>query len=57
MEKYGVVEHARNSTKLGGVGPTVCPKCGTALSKHGAIVLCPIHGSEPFEHAATEQTK
>lgn len=57
MEKYGVDETPRVNTKLGETDLDRCPHCGAVLREHGSIVLCPIHGSEPFEHAATEQTK
>lgn len=26
-----------------------CPICGRELVKHGSVILCPEHGSEPFE--------
>lgn len=44
MEKYGVEtpDHARR-----------CPRCGETPLRQGAVLLCPIHGSEPFEKAST----
>ena len=26
-----------------------CPKCGRKVERHGNVVLCPVHGTEPFE--------
>jgi len=46
MEKYGV--DTGESSKLASDGQT-CPRCGGAVSHHGAVLLCPLCGSEPFE--------
>lgn len=26
-----------------------CPECGKELERHGKTLICPVHGSEPFE--------
>lgn len=50
MDKYAVDEtkglSSEEQEKRAAQG---CPLCGKALVKHGSVVLCPIHGSEPFE--------
>ena len=50
MEKYGVDETkgltSEEQEKRAAKG---CPRCGKELIKHGAVVLCPDCGSEPFE--------
>lgn len=43
MEKYGVVT----------VPTRVCPLCGAVPKAHGAVLLCPTHGSKPFEPTST----
>ena len=50
MDKYAVSESA-------GAGPhdlekqaaNGCPLCGRSVTIHGNVLLCPVHGSEPFE--------
>jgi hypothetical protein len=49
MEKYGVNEHV-DSEALEKKASDGCPKCGKAPTRHGSILMCPDHGSEPFEH-------
>lgn len=50
MDKYAVDEAAgltsEEQEKRAAKG---CPQCGKDLVKHGSVVLCPDHGSEPFE--------
>jgi uncharacterized Zn finger protein (UPF0148 family) len=46
MEKLGVDEGDRNNTKQASKG---CPQCGQELEKHGSVLKCPVHGTEPFE--------
>jgi uncharacterized Zn finger protein (UPF0148 family) len=48
MEKYGVDEGV-DQEKLEKVSAKGCPICGAELSKHGSTLICPTHGSEPFE--------
>jgi hypothetical protein len=49
MSKFGVAEQHAN--KLASRRITHCPTCGEKLAVHGEVLLCPTHGSEPFEHA------
>lgn len=50
MEKYGVDETSEAGEKAAAESkPATCPKCGSALEKHGEVSLCPKCGSEPFE--------
>lgn len=53
MEKYGVDE-SLDGVKIAETTLDVCPVCGARLKKHGQVVLCPIHGSKPFEHASNK---
>jgi hypothetical protein len=50
MDKYGVDQTSgldpEQQEKQAAKG---CPECGASLTKHGHILICPTHGSEPFE--------
>lgn len=48
MDKYGVDEQIdqENLEKRAAEG---CPKCGSALERHGNVIICPKCGSKPFE--------
>ena len=46
MDKYGVDESATEKEKLASKG---CPECGRAPERHGNLLVCPVHGTEPFE--------
>ena len=48
MEKYGVDE-GTDSEGLEKKAAEGCPKCHQKPEKHGTILVCPTHGSEPFE--------
>lgn len=48
MNKFGVSEAHKN--KLASKRTTHCPVCGEQLAVHGEVLLCPTHGSEPFEY-------
>lgn len=48
MEKYGVDENV-NQEQLEKKAAKGCPECGKAPSRHGSVLICPDHGSEPFE--------
>jgi len=48
MEKYGVDESV-DQHKLEKQATQGCPKCGRAPVRHGAVLICPQCGSEPFE--------
>lgn len=47
MDKYGVDEAA--DEKLEKKAAEGCPQCGKKPIVHGRVLLCPTHGSEPFE--------
>jgi hypothetical protein len=46
MEKYGVDEGAERLEKQAAEG---CPECGRKAERHGRVLMCPEHGSAPFE--------
>jgi hypothetical protein len=46
MDKFGVDESGTDLEKKAAEG---CPECGQKPTKHGNILMCPTHGSEPFE--------
>lgn len=46
MDKFGVDESQTTQTKQAQQG---CPSCGAKPERHGRVLLCPKHGSEPFE--------
>lgn len=48
MEKYGVDESV-NQEKLEKQAAKGCPECASKLEKHGSVLICPVHGSAPFE--------
>lgn len=54
MNKFAVDESVDQETleKRAAQG---CPMCGGAIEKHGHVLTCPKHGSEPFEKAAWPQ--
>lgn len=49
MEKYGVDQSVEDQEKLEKRANEGCPECGKGLIKHGQVLMCPTHGSEPFE--------
>jgi nucleoid DNA-binding protein len=51
MDKYGVDEGAPNQEQLEKRAAQGCPEdgCGKKPTRHGSILICPTHGSEPFE--------
>lgn len=48
MAKYGVDESV-NQERLEKKAAEGCPECGAKPSRHGNVLICPAHGSEPFE--------
>lgn len=48
LEKYAVDETVPQE-QLEKAAAEGCPMCGRKPSKHGSVLLCPEHGSEPFE--------
>ena len=47
MLKYGVLT-TKGNTKNASDEKT-CPRCGNITAKHGNVVKCETHGTEPFE--------
>ena len=50
MEKYAVNEDV-NQTELEKAAAHGCPECGEKVEKHGSVLICPTHGSAPFERS------
>ncbi len=48
MEKYGVDE-GTNQEELEKKAGKGCPECGKPAVRHGNVLACPDHGTEPFE--------
>lgn len=48
MEKFGVDE-GTDQEKLEKAAADGCPLCGKKPVRHGSVLMCPEHGSEPFE--------
>lgn len=48
MDKFGVDENV-DSEGLEKMANEGCPLCGKKPTRHGNILICPTHGSEPFE--------
>jgi len=46
MEKLGVDEQRTENEKKASDG---CPLCGAKVERHGNVLACPTHGTEPFE--------
>jgi hypothetical protein len=50
MEKLGVDE-GTDQEELEKQAAAGCPECGQTPIKHGKVLACPTHGTEPFEKA------
>lgn len=48
MEKYAVSEEV-DQESLEKKANKGCPSCGHEPEKHGSTLVCPVHGTEPFE--------
>lgn len=48
MTKYAVDEGV-SSDALEKAAANGCPICGSPVEKHGQILVCPTHGTKPFE--------
>lgn len=48
MEKYAVDE-TTEQVDLEKRAAQGCPECGSKLERHGNVLICPKHGSAPFE--------
>lgn len=46
MDKFGVDESQVENEKIASSG---CPECGAKVERHGNVLACPTHGTEPFE--------
>jgi ribosomal protein S27AE len=58
MDKYGVDEGVELVEKTAvDCLAEQCPACGAACTRHGAVLLCPVCGSKPFEEVPVKQEK
>jgi hypothetical protein len=48
MTKYAVNERV-DGEKLEKAAAQGCPICAAPVQKHGNVLACPTHGTEPFE--------
>jgi uncharacterized Zn finger protein (UPF0148 family) len=55
IDKFAVDE-GTDDEQLAKLASQGCPKCGKPPVRQGRVLLCPVHGSEPFEQA-TKSTK
>lgn len=53
MDKYAVDE-TTDQEKLEKAAAEGCPICGKKPERHGNTLICPTHGSEPFEKKASD---
>jgi hypothetical protein len=49
MEKYGVDEKVGDQEALEKKAADGCPICGKTPVRQGNVLLCPEHGTEPWE--------
>jgi len=49
MEKYAVDEGVEDDETLEKQAAQGCPACGAKPVRHGRRLMCPTHGTEPFE--------
>ena len=56
MTKYAVDESV-DQEQLEKISAQGCPECGQKLTRHGSVLLCPTHGSAPFEKDTDAATK
>lgn len=57
MEKFGVAEDDELKKEAQKHGSPTCPVCGRRATKHGLLLICPVHGSEPFEPSDLHKRK
>lgn len=48
MDKFGVNENV-DQERLEKQAAEGCPLCGAKVQRHGTVLMCPTHGTEPFE--------
>lgn len=46
MDKYAVETGSEDLEKKASDG---CPICGATPTRHGTVLICPVHGSSPWE--------
>jgi uncharacterized Zn finger protein (UPF0148 family) len=56
VEKLGVDE-TLDGEELEKQAAQGCPECGQKLTRHGHVLICPTHGSEPFEKNKKKKKK
>ena len=49
MDKYAVEESYDSYRAKTAQGEPTCPECGRKAEAYGKVLLCPLHGSDPFE--------
>ena len=49
MEKYSVDEGVADQEALEKKASNGCPECGAQPTRQGNVLICPKHGTEPFE--------
>lgn len=54
MEKFGVDEGV-DTEALEKAAAEGCPLCGAPVQRHGDVLMCPKHGTEPFEKKKPRQ--
>jgi hypothetical protein len=54
MDKFAVSER-QDVAALEKAASHGCPLCGAKVEQHGNVVLCPRHGSEPFERKRQDE--
>ena len=47
MDKYSV-DQTVDSEQLEKAASEGCPECGAKCAQHGSVLICPRHGTEPF---------
>jgi hypothetical protein len=51
MSKFGVDETSVDQEALEKIASKGCPVCGRDVVRHGSVLACPEHGTEPFERS------
>jgi len=55
MEKHGNVQTPLDELEKSASGKPLCPICGAECEVHGQVVICPNHGTAPFEKKPEEE--
>ena len=48
IDKFAVSEQV-DQEKMEKAAAQGCPECGAKCERHGDLLFCPVHGSEPLE--------